>query len=163
MVVKKIIIAGFMVAISGCTTSMYNQPTSNSRVIYKPQTPSAPAPKTAESATQTASSSTASTSVIRPIEAQMNRASPAMTGLLDEGWQHYSAENYELSISVAERAMRIERQDPEVYLLLARSYMGLQEHGQAEQMAKQGLVLAAQDDSMYERLEDTLSEIRRAR
>jgi len=161
MDLKKLLLIGLMVTVSGCTTNMYNQPATGA--IYKSPTASTSIPTPSKSAEPVTKASQTSGSIIRPSEIEVNRSSSAVANLLDQGWDYYQQQNYESSINVAERAMRISRQDPEVYLLLSRNYLGLWELEQAEQLARQGLALADSDDELYRDLEDTLTEIRRAR
>jgi Flp pilus assembly protein TadD len=160
MDLKKLLLISLVITVSGCTTNMYNQPARGGTVYKPPTQASVPVEKPTESVTKAPQTSG---SVIRASEVEVNRTSSAVANLLDQGWNYYQQQNYESSISVAERAMRISRQDPEVYLLLSRNYLGLWELEQAEQLARQGLALADSDDALYGQLEDTLAEVRRAR
>ncbi|HMW70483.1 MAG TPA: tetratricopeptide repeat protein, partial [Cellvibrionaceae bacterium] len=51
----------------------------------------------------------------------------------------YQAGNYQTAISTAERGLRIDRRAPALYLVMAQSYLALNQPTQAAQFANQGL------------------------
>lgn len=71
--------------------------------------------------------------------AELPTRSAAVTGLLDQGVVAFQSGDYQGAIASAERGLRIDRRDPELYLLLARSYLALARPGQADEFARQGL------------------------
>ena len=67
------------------------------------------------------------------------RTNPAVQSLVNQSRAQYNARNYQSAIATAERGLRIDRRTPELYLLLAQSYVQLAMPQQAEQFARQGL------------------------
>lgn len=66
-------------------------------------------------------------------------ANSAVMSLINQSRAQYNARNYQGAIATAERGLRIDRRAPELYLLLAQSYVQLAMPQQAEQFARQGL------------------------
>lgn len=100
---------------------------------------------------------------IVPGEANSTKTERAVTGLLDNGWNLYSQQRYDASISVAERALRIDRYQADIYLLLAHNYLALSQPGRAEQFAKQGLTVTDKSSGSYNQLQDILTDIQRGK
>ncbi len=93
---------------------------------------------------------------IRPGSDQSYRSSRAIDGLLSDGWKLFEQQRYDASVSVAERALRIDRRNPEVYLLLARSYLLQSQPALAKQFARQGLAFANSSEPVYRQLQELL-------
>lgn len=69
-----------------------------------------------------------------------NRAvSGALGSLVSQAQAAYQAGNYQTAISTAERGLRIDRRAPALYLVMAQSYLALNQAAQAAQFANQGL------------------------
>lgn len=69
-----------------------------------------------------------------------NRAvSGALGSLVTQAQNAYAAGNYQTAISTAERGLRIDRRAPALYLVMAQSYLALNQPSQAAQFANQGL------------------------
>lgn len=69
-----------------------------------------------------------------------NRAvSGALGSLVSQAQAAYQAGNYQTAISTAERGLRIDRRAPALYLVMAQSYLALNQPAQAAQFANQGL------------------------
>jgi tetratricopeptide (TPR) repeat protein len=69
-----------------------------------------------------------------------NRAvSGALGSLVSQAQAAYKAGNYQTAISTAERGLRIDRRAPALYLVMAQSYLALNQPTQAAQFANQGL------------------------
>ncbi|HMW47191.1 MAG TPA: tetratricopeptide repeat protein [Cellvibrionaceae bacterium] len=69
-----------------------------------------------------------------------NRAvSGALGSLVSQAQAAYQAGNYQTAISTAERGLRIDRRAPALYLVMAQSYLALNQPTQAAQFANQGL------------------------
>lgn len=69
-----------------------------------------------------------------------NRAvSGALGSLVSQAQAAYQAGNYQTAISTAERGLRIDRRAPALYLVMAQSYLALNQPAQASQFANQGL------------------------
>ena len=65
--------------------------------------------------------------------------SNATASLVGQARAQYQAKNYQAAIATAERALRIDRRSPEVYLVLAQSYVQLANTQLAMQFAQQGI------------------------
>lgn len=65
--------------------------------------------------------------------------SNATTSLVAQARAQYQAKNYQGAIATAERALRIDRRSPEVYLVLAQSYVQLANKQLALQFVQQGI------------------------
>ena len=99
---------------------------------------------------------------VRPIEPsrdQVTPASAAVLKLLDEGWQLHHNGEYDRSNAVAERALRLDRAEPKVFLLLASNYFSMLQLTLAEQLARQGIPLATDDRNTRARLQSLLNQI----
>ena len=71
-----------------------------------------------------------------PVAAVLN---PAVTSLLNQARGQYQAQNYLGAIATAERALLIDRRAADIYLLLAQSYMQLDQPHKAKMFVQQGL------------------------
>lgn len=77
----------------------------------------------------------------------------AVISLIDQARQAYEQGEYNAAIAIAERGLRIDRREPELYLLLAQSYLQLARPDQARQFAQQGLRYSPPDSHLYQALE----------
>ena len=66
-------------------------------------------------------------------------SSNATASLVSQARAQYQAKNYQGAIAIAERALRIDRRAPDVYLILAQSYMQLANPQVALQFVQQGI------------------------
>ena len=66
-------------------------------------------------------------------------ASKAVGSLADQARTQYKAKNYQGAVATAERALKIDRRSPEVYLILAQSYVQLANKQLALQFVQQGI------------------------
>lgn len=66
-------------------------------------------------------------------------SSNATASLVAQAKAQYQAKNYQGAIATAERALRIDRRSPEVYLVLAQSYIQLANAQLAMQFVQQGI------------------------
>ncbi len=66
-------------------------------------------------------------------------SSNATASLVAQAKAQYQAKNYQGAIATAERALRIDRRSPEVYLVLAQSYVQLANNQLALQFVQQGI------------------------
>ena len=87
------------------------------------------------------------------------RSNSAVDSLLAQGRSEYRNGDYSRAIASAERALRIDRRNPAVYLLLAENYQRLGNTGQAEQFAQQGLRYSRDDHTVDAALRGVLSEL----
>lgn len=92
---------------------------------------------------------------IRPVEEQAPKQEPssvpssrpsanrpavqALDRMLQEARDQFESGQWQAAIASAERGLRIDRREPELYLLLAKSYRVLAELDRARQFAMQGL------------------------
>lgn len=65
--------------------------------------------------------------------------SNAVVSLITQARAQYQAKNYQATIAIAERGLRIDRRAPELYLLLAQSYLQLANTPLAKQFVQQGI------------------------
>lgn len=86
------------------------------------------------------------TAPIAPLEAVPQTHTPApvassnaTASLVSQARAQYQAKNYQGAIAIAERALRIDRRSPEVYLILAQSYVQLANTQLALQFVQQGI------------------------
>ena len=63
----------------------------------------------------------------------------AVTSLVTQARAQYAAKNYQAAIATAERGLRIDRRSPELYLILAQSYVQLANTQLAQQFVQQGI------------------------
>ena len=96
---------------------------------------------------------------IEPESPKASAAQSAVERLLQEGWQLHRQGIFERSNAIAERALRLDRGNAEVYLLLASNYYSLWHLGMAEQIARQGLPLASGNTALQAKLRELLVEI----
>lgn len=98
---------------------------------------------------------------IVPNSREQNLASgSAVKKLLQDAWAYHRTGQYDRSNAVAERAMRIDHTDPDIYWVMASNYLALAQLNLAEQLAIQGLPLADSDGAVKRGLQQLLSEIR---
>ena len=99
---------------------------------------------------------------IRPGDGEVaHGAAAATSGLLQDAWALYRGEEYQRAIVMAERAMRIDRRNAEVYLLLASAHYQQYHTEQAAQLARQGLNYSISGDRVDRRLKELLARIKR--
>jgi len=84
----------------------------------------------------------------------------AVTKLLEDAWRYNRAGEYDRSNTVAERAMRINHTEPEIYLIMASNYFASAQLHLAVQLASQGLPLAGSNYSVKRSLQQLLVNIR---
>jgi Tfp pilus assembly protein PilF len=86
--------------------------------------------------------------------------SRAVADLVAGSQREYDRGDWQSSIAMAERALRIDRRQPDVYLLMAKSYRALGESQLALQFVNQGLRYIVDDETSVARelnwLADTL-------
>jgi tetratricopeptide (TPR) repeat protein len=63
----------------------------------------------------------------------------AVVSLIAQANVQYQAKNYQAAIATAERGLRIDRRAPELYLILAKSYVQLSNIPLAQQFVQQGI------------------------
>lgn len=73
-----------------------------------------------------------------PVPAQPS-TNPAVTSLTNQARAQYNTRDYQTAIATAERGLRIDRRSPELYLIIAQSYVQLAMPQRAEQFVQQGL------------------------
>lgn len=83
----------------------------------------------------------------------------AVSRLLEEAWRLNKAGDYDRSNAVAERALRINHTEPEVYLVMASNYFAMTQLRLAEQLARQGLPLAGRNPAIEADLQSLLARI----
>ncbi len=79
-------------------------------------------------------------------------ATNAIASLAVQARAHYQAKNYQAAIAIAERGLRIDRRAPELYLLLAQSYIQLANTQLAQQFVQQGIRYAQVGSEVAQKL-----------
>lgn len=79
----------------------------------------------------------------------------ALGSLISQAQNQFSDGDYQAAIATAERGLRIDRRTPELYLVLAKSYLQLGQGEQAAQFANQGLRYSTSGSREAGALEDT--------
>lgn len=77
----------------------------------------------------------------------------AVLSLIEQSRLALQHGDYNSAIAAAERGLRIDRREPELYLVLAQSYLELGQAAQAEQFAGRGLRHTPPDSRLYQALE----------
>lgn len=84
----------------------------------------------------------------------------AVAALLTRCQSEYQSGHYQQSVATAERALRIDRRNAEVYLWLAKNYDRLGDRQQSAQFAQRGLRYSNGDRSLTWELERVLNKAR---
>ncbi|MEH6467188.1 MAG: hypothetical protein V7722_06115 [Porticoccus sp.] len=87
----------------------------------------------------------------------------AVTQLVADAWRYNRAGEYDRSNAVVERALRINHEEPEIYLVMASNYFAMAQLQLAEQLVRQGLPLAGGNSAVKRELQRLLSQIISAR
>ena len=98
--------------------------------------------------------------IIVPNRPVQHESRGAVAKLLEDAWRYNRAGEYDRSNAVAERAMRINHTEPEIYLVMASNYFATAQLHLAEQLAFQGLPLASGNFSVKANLQQLLVDIR---
>jgi len=87
-----------------------------------------------------------------PAQPQPPLINPAVNSLINQARAQYNAGNYPSAIATAERGLRIDRRTPELYLVLAQSYLQQSNTQQAKQFVQQGLRFAQSGSAVADSL-----------
>ena len=102
-----------------------------------------------------------------PATPENPRPAPSSAGAVDalvrQADGEYLRGDYSRAIATAERALRIDRRNAELYLILAKSYWQQALPAQSEQFARQGLRYSGSNGSVTAALQAVLAEAGRAR
>ncbi|MES2673112.1 MAG: tetratricopeptide repeat protein [Pseudomonadota bacterium] len=79
-------------------------------------------------------------------------AKNAIASLTTQSRAQYQAKNYQAAIAIAERGLRIDRRAPELYLVLAQSYVQLANTQLAQQFVQQGIRYAQAGSEVAQKL-----------
>lgn len=158
----------FVLLATGCAPIMVpvgdSTPQGSSYPSTYPSPPSSAPPSTPGSQPSSSSSETESVKkgdVIVPTKPSQQQASnSAVEKLLEDAWQYNRSGEYDRSNTVAERAMRINHTEPEIYLVMASNYFASAQLHLAEQLASQGLPLSGGNYSVKRSLQQLLLDIR---
>lgn len=83
----------------------------------------------------------------------------AVHGLIDDAWDHYNGGEYDRAVAVAERAMRLNRRNPEIYLVMASAHYQRYRNDLARQLVRQGLSFSERGTRVHARLETLLRQL----
>lgn len=95
---------------------------------------------------------------IRPGSSERSTPLAAVSALVRDAWAQYRAGKLQDAIATAERGLRIQRSSAELYLLLAKAYMALDNHAQANTFAHQGLRYS-HSSGLRSELESVISQL----
>ncbi|MBU2886092.1 tetratricopeptide repeat protein [Gilvimarinus agarilyticus] len=93
-----------------------------------------------------------------PVQPSMGNRDSAVAALLERSLSEYRRGRYPQSVATAERALRIDRRNADIYLLLAKNYYRLEDNQQAAQFAQRGLRYCGDDRSLKWELERILNK-----
>ena len=79
-------------------------------------------------------------------------SSKAVSSLVNQARAQYNLKNYQAAVATAERALKIDRRSPEVYLILAQSYVQMANNKLAFQFVQQGIRYAQAGTEMAQSL-----------
>lgn len=133
---KCLLIAGLTLAFAGCTPYSEQQ-----RPPVETRQPEVTSPGT---------TTPSAPPVVQPQPSAVPRQAPAVTlnpaavSLAKQARGQYQSQDYQAAIATAERGLRIERRAPDLYLILAQSYLQLGQPQKASMFAQQGLRYASQ-------------------
>ena len=118
----------------GCAGNV--RPESTPQVIEKSEPVIKPEAKTPETPVEPVAPPQAIPQTQAPVPIA---SSNATASLVSQARAQYQAKNYQGAIATAERALRIDRRAPDVYLILAQSYVQLANTQLALQFVQQGI------------------------
>lgn len=101
-------------------------------------------------------------SEIEPAEPELSAAQEAVNQLLQTGWKLHNGGQHERANAIAERALRLDRNNAGIYLLMSSNYFEMWDLKVAEQIAQQGLTLVNRSQLLYLRLNRLLEKIQAA-
>lgn len=131
---QKIYWAALALLVTACTTGPHQPAPVDDRTAEEPGSPAVTVPTTAVPPSHTG----------------------AVAALLRQAEGHYERGESEQAIAAAERALRIDRRESSLYLILAHSYLHLEQPGQAEAFARQGLRYS-RDPSVTDALQEAMA------
>jgi len=148
--------------VTGCAPIMVPVGDSQPQGSSYPSPTSAPQPRSTQPSLPSSESGPVQKGdVIVPTQPSQQRVSnSAVEKLLEDAWRYNRAGEYDRSNTVAERAMRINHTEPEIYLVMASNYFASAQLHLAEQLASQGLPLAGGNYSVKKGLQQLLMDIR---
>jgi len=152
--------------VTGCAPIMVpvgdSQPQGSPYPSTYPSPTSAPQPPSTQSSLPSSELEPAQKGdVIVPTKpSQQQVSNGAVEKLLEDAWRYNRAGEYDRSNTVAERAMRINHTEPEIYLVMASNYFASAQLHLAEQLASQGLPLSGNNYSVKRSLQRLLVDIR---
>ena len=150
---QQALIAGLLFVVAGCSSVSYEP----SEPSYRPG-PSYPAPS--ESPRQEVPADIRDTPKLHTPdettpapEPTVARGAEAIDSLAVTAAQDYNRGDYQAAIATAERGLRINRRSPDLYLVLAQSYLKLGQQDRARSFVGQGLRYAAPGTPVYHSLQ----------
>ena len=88
---------------------------------------------------------------MRDIASEINE-SDAVSYLLNEAERALDNKEIDRAIALADRAIQVERKSPRAYLILAQAYYAENKLGLVVELAKQGLLYAAENSPVGKKL-----------
>lgn len=87
------------------------------------------------------------------------RPNSAVAKLLKDAWYYNEQGEYGRSNAVVERALRINHEEPEIYLVMASNYFAMAKLQLAEQLARQGIPFATGNAGVKRELQQLLNKV----
>ena len=149
--IEKLILCCLTLAFVGCTSGAGNKgdhgSENNNSAIEKETSVSQ---SEASDTTNTTEPSGAPV-LVRDIASEINE-SDAVSYLLNEAERALDNKEIDRAIALADRAIQVERKSPRAYLILAQAYYAENKLGLVVELAKQGLLYAAENSPVGKKL-----------
>lgn len=142
-----VLIAGLLSLMIGCASSTYDLPP-----VTDSDTSGEPEPAQTYPAGEPAPSIDSEETDLQAPEPVLPSTNPAVTSLTNQARAQYNTRDYQTAIATAERGLRIDRRSPELYLIIAQSYVQLAMPQRAEQFVQQGLRYSPSGSAVAEAL-----------
>lgn len=140
------------VLMSGCSSVDYTTSEPQYRPGPRYPAPTRPSVSTPEVIRDTPKVHTPEVATPAP-EPTVARAADAIDSLAVTAAQDYQRGDYQTAIATAERGLRINRRSPDLYLVMAQSYLKLNQPARARSFIEQGLRYASPGTAVYESLQ----------
>lgn len=145
---QQALIVGLLFVVVGCSSVSYEP----SEPSYRPG-PSYPAPSESPTEIRDTPKLHIPDETTPAPEPALARGAEAIDSLAVTAAQDYNRGDYQAAIATAERGLRINRRSPDLYLVLAQSYLKLGQQDRARSFVGQGLRYAAPGTPVYHSLQ----------
>ena len=91
--------------------------------------------------------------MVQPVRPEIKASQvPLVERLIDQSNQSLANNNFDQAINLAEKGLRIDRKEPRLYLVLAKTYTAKGNRQQAIYFAQQGLLYTGKRQAIYKQL-----------